>query len=757
MQTTIIQNQRPKMIVNPDTGLAFTIFERLDASKDGAVIPVCVSFVTQDNAPANLPSWIEFVPSEKAAKGNVLIYSESGLLRNKDVKYLEYLSEKVCQRLRRSIDRDAIIATNGNKLRAITKSWREPYRGGIDLVMAVHGRADWLRHALNAISVSGGLEPNDRFIIVDDHSSSIVNCLLEGIAVRNRTNMIIIRNNKRSGYLHSINEGINVESSTGKKDLIVIMNSDVLVSPGWIAKIRRAFGNQNVGAASLISNNMVNLSLPMLPGSSYLRMNEMLEVVGKEECQDAILPTGAMLAFRRNLIEKYGLFDEKYYGEGYGEETDFLMWVRETEKKKVALIDTGYFYHSGGASYKDRSERERAGYNKFIQRWGNKFQALLQRTSKRDQMGEYKKVRDVFPPTNDRKIAFYLHALELSGGYHVIANVVNRMIRKGIDARIVTSKLYDHSNKMVELFCEPFCFKNEIDFVDRFTHEIFDKGLLVANVWFTAPWVKEISDKHKGIKPVYYLQDFDPWFAGKDKEQKVFDTYKMIDKKLCNAKWSADMIKARFPEMKIDVIPIGVDTKLFCPVDGWQKKKLKNSERGPIRILGFHRPVTTRRSSNELLALLHLLKNRYGKNIEVGVFGDKIEGTTIKERVELIKYYGRTRQHELAELMRDTDIFVDMSKFQGFGLTNLESMASGVAVVSTDNYGIREYGKDGENCRIIPVDDIPSAVEAISALIEDDEQRIKIANEGLKTARERYDWEIISDRMIDWFFSERQK
>ena len=101
--------------------------------------------------------------------------------------------------------------------------------------------------------------------------------------------------------------------------------------------------------------------------------------------------------------------------------------------------------------------------------------------------------------------------------------------------------------------------------------------------------------------------------------------------------------------MKIDVIPIGVDTKLFHPVDNWLTKKKRNANRGPIRILGFHRPATARRSPNELLMLLHLLKNKYGKLIDVGVFGDKIEGT--KERLNLINYYGRIRQNELAELL----------------------------------------------------------------------------------------------------------
>jgi len=226
----------------------------------------------------------------------------------------------------------------------------------------------------------------------------------------------------------------------------------------------------------------------------------------------------------------------------------------------------------------------------------------------------------------------------------------------------------------------------------------------------------------------------------------------MIGPKVGNANWSAQMIEQNCPGVKIDVIPIGVDTRMFRPIDNWKEVKINrgSDEKNPIKILGFHRPVTPRRSADDLIQILYILKMKYGRKIEVGVFGDKLEST--KDRMEQIKYYGRLKQSDLATLLRNSDIFIDASKFQGFGLTNIESMASGCTVLSSDNYGIHEYGLDGENCRIFPTGNVASAVDITTSLIDDSKQRIDLAEKGLEKVRKDLDWETITERMINWIW-----
>ena len=63
-------------------------------------------------------------------------------------------------------------------------------------------------------------------------------------------------------------------------------------------------------------------------------------------------------------------------------------------------------------------------------------------------------------------------------------------------------------------------------------------------------------------------------------------------------------------------------------------------------------------------------------------------------------HYGKLSQDGVAELMRQVDILVEPSEYQGFGLPGLEAMASGICVVSTDNRGVHEYGVHRHNCLI---------------------------------------------------------
>ena len=56
-----------------------------------------------------------------------------------------------------------------------------------------------------------------------------------------------------------------------------------------------------------------------------------------------------------------------------------------------------------------------------------------------------------------------------------------------------------------------------------------------------------------------------------------------------------------------------------------------------------------------------------------------------------VKWLGQIPQPALAELLRQTDIFVLPSYFEGLPLVLIEAMASGAIPVSTDLPGIREW------------------------------------------------------------------
>lgn len=82
-------------------------------------------------------------------------------------------------------------------------------------------------------------------------------------------------------------------------------------------------------------------------------------------------------------------------------------------------------------------------------------------------------------------------------------------------------------------------------------------------------------------------------------------------------------------------------------------------------------------------------------------------------------------------------IFLCASVEEGFGLTGAESLATGCALVSTKYKGVYEYARDKYNALLVPVKDSNKLAESIIYLFINDDERIKLATNGITSMKER--------------------
>jgi glycosyltransferase involved in cell wall biosynthesis len=112
-----------------------------------------------------------------------------------------------------------------------------------------------------------------------------------------------------------------------------------------------------------------------------------------------------------------------------------------------------------------------------------------------------------------------------------------------------------------------------------------------------------------------------------------------------------------------------------------------------------------------------------------------------------ISFLGEVSESERRLLLHACDVFVlpSIDRSEAFGIAQLEAMACGKPVVSSDlPTGIRVVNQDGVTGRSIPPSDPDALAGALNELLEDDQLRAGLG----KAARLRVEQEFTAERMV---------
>ena len=112
---------------------------------------------------------------------------------------------------------------------------------------------------------------------------------------------------------------------------------------------------------------------------------------------------------------------------------------------------------------------------------------------------------------------------------------------------------------------------------------------------------------------------------------------------------------------------------------------------------------------------------------------------------ERIRFLGELPIEEVPLWYQRISIYVFASRVEGFGLTMLEAMAAGDAVVATRAGAAEMIITDGDDGVLAPVDDVEALVAALEPLMRDPE-RIEAMG---RRARERVVGAFSRDREAD--------
>lgn len=227
-----------------------------------------------------------------------------------------------------------------------------------------------------------------------------------------------------------------------------------------------------------------------------------------------------------------------------------------------------------------------------------------------------------------------------------------------------------------------------------------------------------LLDTSKGRK-FYFIQDFENWNCS---DEEVYASYNLRMTNIVVAKWLKEIVD-KHSSTPSYLVSNCIDTNIFH--DKGDKRRRHS--------IVFHYRSADYKGPWYAIETVRKLKEKYcDLMVDVISTEDKPE-----ELPNFCTFHHALSPLEISEINNKTEVFMCASVEEGFGLPGLEAMACGCAVISSSYKGVLEYAVDGENALLSPVRDVDAMVANIVKLFEDDELRERIAENGIKTGKER--------------------
>ena len=223
-------------------------------------------------------------------------------------------------------------------------------------------------------------------------------------------------------------------------------------------------------------------------------------------------------------------------------------------------------------------------------------------------------------------------------------------------------------------------------------------------------------------------------------------------------------LKMGVDEDKIEIVPLGINLEEYDNLPAYGKFRSKFNIGENDKLILFVGRIHEIKGLDLLLdAFNDLIVQSNEKNslenidcssIKLAIVGpddgylvkleEKVKEYSLEENVIIT---GPLYKEEKQEALVDCDLFVIPSKYESFTTSGLEAMACSKPLVLTKNNHIHDWvdGNVGLACE----DNKDSLREAIGKVLFDEELSQIFAENGNKLIKEKYNWDIINDQILE--------
>ena len=357
---------------------------------------------------------------------------------------------------------------------------------------------------------------------------------------------------------------------------------------------------------------------------------------------------------------------------------------------------------------------------------------LLEETfSFEDEFEKWKKINDklalcrikMSASVKKGKIVFLVPGVAISGGIAIVLQHANRLLKKGLDIKILSLGITNDASWFPDQRVEILAYRE--------TRKVLESGeidVLIATGYSTAFSVALSQAKRK----IYFVQSDESRFFPEDPAlcEKIKETYQLPMEYITEALWIQKWLKAEYGQ-EAYYVPNGLDLEVFKKIEPRDPKNKK-----PRVLIEGAINVTYKGMIDAYNAV---------KDLDCELWIISSNGKP-KPDWQYNKFFESVPFSEMNKMYSSCDIFLKMSRVEGFFGPPMEAMACGCAVVVGKVTGYDEYIVDNKNALVVEQGDIDGAKKAVQQLIDDRALRERLIQNGYQTAKE-WTWEKSIDAM----------
>ncbi len=220
---------------------------------------------------------------------------------------------------------------------------------------------------------------------------------------------------------------------------------------------------------------------------------------------------------------------------------------------------------------------------------------------------------------------------------------------------------------------------------------------------------------------------------------------------------------AYLPRAQDIIIPHGIDSERYAPpaskTEAWKSLGLPGDF--GIGIFGRVRPQKgVDLLVDAMISILQRSPNNKATVVIVGETTQKFEPylQTLKNRIQLagleerFHFFGKQPFEKIPELFRGMSLVTALSRNEGYGLTVLEAMSSGCAVLASEAGAWKDIIKSDAFGKIVPIDDLPATESALESLISNGPEALEaMGQRAQQTILKQYRVEEEAEHLVNFY------